>query len=78
MKRIKHPMQPIYRDRFGTPRFKENKIVRFLLDAGPFDMNILATMDFTNADRSQFAQLIGYSVDGYRDLDYTRNFDVED
>ena len=66
----KHPIQPPVTDKQGVIRFKENKIVRFLLDAGPFDMNALALMPFTNEDRMQFAQLIGYSVSGFGDLPY--------
>lgn len=66
----KHPMQPVYLDEAGRPRFRENKIVKFLLDAGPFDMNKLACMPFSKADREQFAQLIGYSTSGFGELSY--------
>ena len=61
----KLPIQPIVDN-----RFVENKIVRYLLDNGGIDMNKLAIMDFSNEDRSQFAQLIGYSVSGWSTLDY--------
>lgn len=63
-------MQPLVRDPKGVIRFRENAIVRYLLDAGPFDMNALALMPFSDEDREQFAQLIGYSVDGFADLSY--------
>jgi hypothetical protein len=63
-------MQQIHLDKEGVARFRANKIVRYLLDAGPFDMNQLALMSFSNKDREQFAQLIGYSVSGYGDLSY--------
>ncbi|MCA7900711.1 hypothetical protein LGM39_15130 [Burkholderia cepacia] len=66
----KNPMQPIITDRIGTLRFKENAIVRYLLDNGGIDMNKLAMLEFTDADREQFAQLIGYSVSGYGELSY--------
>lgn len=66
----RHPIQPIVRDRYCVKRFKENKIVVFLLDSGPFDMDALAAMNFSKEDRQQFAQLIGYSVSGYGDLSY--------
>jgi len=33
-------------------------------------MNHLAMLDFSDEDRMQFAQLIGYPVCGYRDLSY--------
>lgn len=68
-----HPIQPICKDEYDTPRFKKNKIVRFLLDAGPFDMNKLAMMDFSQEDRIQFAQLIGYSLDGFSELSYVND-----
>lgn len=51
-----------------TVRFKENSIVRFLLDGGPFDLNMLARMPFSVEDREQFAQLIGYSLEGFGEL----------
>lgn len=66
-----HPQQPIVTDDSGTARFKENAIVRFLLDDGPNDMNRLARMPFSAEDRRQFAQLIGYSVSGYEELSYS-------
>jgi hypothetical protein len=65
-----HPVQPLVRDERGVIRFKENAIVRFLLDAGLFDLNSLARMNFSSEDWSQFAQLIGYSLSGYGDLSY--------
>jgi hypothetical protein len=64
------PMQPLVVDHVGTIRFKENAIVRYLLDNGGIDMNQLARVDSTDADREQFAQLIGYSVSGYGELHY--------
>ena len=68
----KHPMQPVEIDDHGVARFKVNKIVRLLLDAGPLDLNKLACMNFSDEDRAQLAQLIGYSVSGYGDLSYAR------
>jgi len=67
---VKHPTQPLDLDEHGTLRFKANAIVRFLLDAGPFDMNQLALMTFSQEDREQFAQLIGYSLGGFGELSY--------
>lgn len=64
------PLQPIIVDEQGVARFRRNEIVSFLLDAGPFDMNQLARMLFNDTDREQFAQLIGYSVSGFGELDY--------
>lgn len=67
---IPHPVQPLIVDEYEVLRFKGNAIVRFLLDAGPFDMNQLALMPFTVEDREQFAQLIGYSLSGFGELSY--------
>ena len=67
---MKHPIQPIIVTDDGTPRFKKNAIVRFLLDAGPFDLNQLAAMPFSAEDHTQLAQLIGYSVGGFGELSY--------
>ena len=68
-------MQPLYRDEDGVIRFAPNPIVRYLLDAGPFDMNDLAMIPFALDHRRQFAQLIGYSLDGYADLPYVDDED---
>lgn len=64
-----HPVQPLILDD-GIIRFKRNAIVRYLLDAGPFNLNQLALMPFTDEDREQFAQLIGYSLSGFGELSY--------
>lgn len=65
-----HPMQPLVVDSHGRPRFKENKIVRYLLDHGGIDLNKIAELEFPVEDRQQFAQLIGYSLSGYGELSY--------
>jgi len=41
-----------------------------LLELGPIDMNKLAMMDFTDQERVQFAQPIGYSLSGFAELSY--------
>lgn len=64
-----HPMQPIEYDESGVLRFRSNAIVRYLLDRG-VDLNQLAVIGFPEEDWRQFAQLIGYSVDGYGELSY--------
>jgi hypothetical protein len=66
----KHPIQPLVEDDHGVVRFKSNAIVRFLLDKGPFNMNDIARDEFSQEDREQFAQLIGYSHSGSGDLGY--------
>lgn len=69
MKKPPHPNQPIYLDEHGTPRFRQNSIVRFLLDAGPFDLNQICVMpNLDTEDYTQFMQLIGYSTSGYGEL----------
>lgn len=65
-----HPMQPIYIDKNRVARFKENKIVRYMLDRNIINMNDIALLVFPEEDKMQFAQLVGYSVDGYGDLSY--------
>lgn len=64
-----HPIQPL-EEIGGRLRFKQNAIVRHLLDNGGIDMNVLACMDFSREDREQFAQLIGYSLSGASELSY--------
>lgn len=70
---LQHPSQPLVIDDQGIIRFKRNAIVRTMLDwATPrgFDMNAIAMMTFSDEDRVQFAQLIGYSVGGFSELSY--------
>ena len=67
---IQHPIQQLYKDKHGTIRFRKNAIVRFLLDAGPYDLNDLSIMNFSDNDWEQFAQLIGYSLCGFGELSY--------
>lgn len=67
---IKNPMQPVVMARDGCIRFKPNRIVEFVLANSRVDLNAIAVQDFTDDDRMQFAQLIGYSVSGYGDLPY--------
>lgn len=69
----KQPMQPLEEDEHGILRFKKNAIVCFLLDNGPLDMNIIAQKQFSQEDREQFAQLIGYSLSGFGELNYVSN-----
>lgn len=65
----RYPNQPIV-SVARVLRFRQNAIVRHLLDNGPFDLNDLAQLPFSDDDRAQFAQLIGYSVAGWSDLPY--------
>ena len=65
-----HPIQPLEDRGDGALRFKPNKIVVYLLDNGGIDLIALAELDFPDEDWEQFAQLIGYSLRGYRELSY--------
>lgn len=70
----RHPTQPLEHDAQGVLRFKANAIVEHLLEHGRSayprcDMNTIASMDFSAEDRQQFAQLIGYSLSWYGELD---------
>lgn len=68
------PIQPLYVDEHQVQRFEQNKIVRRLLDEGPFDMNdIDRWQDISDEDREQFAQLIGYSLSGFGELSYVKD-----
>lgn len=73
---MKNPIQPLAPDHQGVLRFKPNKIVQYLLDSHPTcGMLELAFMNFSDDDRQQFAQLIGYSLDGYGSLSYVSDED---
>lgn len=67
---MKLPIQPIIKDEHDTLRFQRNEVVRYLLDHGGIDLNQLALIGFPQADQEQFAQLIGYSLSGFGELDY--------
>lgn len=71
------PMQPIEYDEHGVIRFKENTIVRKLLDEGGINLNDIACWDVSQEDRVQFAQLIGYSVSGFGSLHYVNKDAME-
>lgn len=65
-----HPIQPLETYN-GALRFKRNKIVDDLLEHGQkhgFGLNEIAGKDYSNEDRQQLAQLIGYSLSGYSEL----------
>ena len=75
--KMKHPMQPIYLAKDGCYRFKPNKVIQYLFERGHLDLNLLAFMQFNAEDRTQIAQLLGYSVSGIGDLDYVDRGFVE-
>lgn len=57
------PSQPI-----SGKRFVPNSIVRKLLEVTPIDLADIARMDFTEQERRQFYQLIGYSLCGFSEI----------
>lgn len=67
----KMPNQPLHIAPDGVERFVPNRIVEYLLNQGPFDLNHLAVnVDATKEELAQFAQLIGYSFSGWSSLSY--------
>lgn len=80
MTAYKLPMQPIVIDAHGTLRFKENPIVRALLDYATehgYGLNEIAQEEFDAEDQMQLAQLIGYSLSGYGTLSYVTDESYE-
>ena len=74
------PMQPLVIDGHGTLRFKENPIVRKLLDYATergYGLNEIAMKQFDAEDQMQLAQLIGYSLSGYGMLSYVTDDSYE-
>lgn len=72
---MRHPIQPI-EEIEGIHRFKQNKIIRDLLDFGQargFGLNEIACGGYSAEDHQQLAQLIGYSLSGYGSLSYVDN-----
>ena len=66
-----HPIQPLVKDGSGVLRFQKNQIVCDLLDEASkhgLDLNKIACREYSNEDRQQLAQLIGYSLSGYSEL----------
>ncbi len=72
-RKINQPVQPLYKTKEGVIRFKENALVQYLLANGGIDMNKLAMQEFSDDDRQQFAQLIGYSLSGFGELSYVND-----
>jgi hypothetical protein len=73
-------IQPVIEDQHGVLRFKKNELVNALYEHGVktgFGLNELHLMEFTDEDRQQFAQLIGYSLSGYGTLAYVTDVAYE-
>lgn len=78
-------MQPVHITEGGIARFVQNRIVVDALNIANlqgFDMNQIAIRaaqgGYTKDEQMQFAQLIGYSVDGYGSLSYTTDLSYEE
>lgn len=70
---MKHPIQPLVKDRHGVLRFKVNAIVARLSDFAEehgYGLNEILCDGYSDEDQEQFAQLIGYSLSGYGDLSF--------
>ena len=73
---MNNPIQPLYLTEQGSIRFKQNTIVRDLLDFATekgFGLNEIASRGYSADDSIQFAQLIGYSLSGFGSLSYVNN-----
>lgn len=67
------PLQPLVPEPEKGGRFRANVLVQHLLLVAKrqgVDMNSLAGVPASDADRQQFAMLIGYSVSGFLELSY--------
>ena len=64
-----HPAQPLEKDKDGHLRFKSNSIVKHLLEKGPVGLHELRIKNFPREDYVQFAQLIGYSLSAFEEVD---------
>lgn len=69
------PDQPLYVDSDGCARFRENRIVRFMLSVcreHGVNLSVIGAMtadgSYSNEEFAQLAQLIGYSVYGFGEL----------
>ena len=68
---MNNPIQPVVEGADGTLRFKQNAIVRHLVDWArrrDHTLDDLTEMNFTSEDWRQLFQLLGYTLDGYSEL----------
>jgi len=67
----KHPMQLMFLEEDGRPRFKANSLVLYMLDAGGLDLSGLRMLpNIPQEDWEQFYQLIGYPLSGFEELSF--------
>lgn len=77
----RHPMQPVVIAEDGVARFKQNKIVRDLLELASkhgMDLNTICMRGYDRDDYAQLMELIGYSVSGCGDLSSARKKHVRE
>jgi len=74
---LDYPDQPMHTDHQGEIRFRSNRIVRVLLErtrAHGFTLNEIMDMAgcgaFSRDELRQLAQLLGYTLGGYLELDF--------
>jgi hypothetical protein len=70
-KQNRQPIQPIYLDDHGSPRFQDNEVVVFLFIEGKLSLDKIEIMDFPQTDKEQFAQLLGCSVKEFCEFGFT-------
>lgn len=85
--RVGGKLYPTVTDEQGTTRFIENPIVRFLVDHGVLDLQVVAVAYQTNrlgppsADLqrayAEFNMMLGYSLGGFMELSSFMDMDVE-
>lgn len=59
-------------DEHGVERFRQNRLVRFLVDNCKYDLNhiwgLYGDGDFTDAEMREVYRLMGYSVGGFGEV----------
>lgn len=70
-------MREIALDDKGTPRFKKNAVVRYLVNTEIISLNEVLAFSLANGlpieDVEEFWQMLGYSTAGYGDLSFVRD-----
>lgn len=69
MKEPSHPIQPLLQDEDGTVYFKENSVVTYLWIYSRLKIADITKQGFSQEDKEQFAQLIGFNIDRFSELD---------
>jgi hypothetical protein len=66
----KHPMQPVVLSEDGRAYFVPNEILVWMLAHGRINFDEIAQQGFSDEDRMQLAQLLGFAVSRYTQLTY--------